>query len=418
MKIDLSNAFNNANREKFLDIVYQQFPEIYRFVWLCYGKESFLFFRDSEKIIRSRQGTQQGDPLASLLSCLIFHIAVVKINKLEGIKLNSWYMDDGNIIAHYKSISAIISIFDSLCKSIGVYLNTSKTEMAWVAGSPPSPNPLSNFPFKLCDINFMVVLGAPEGSVDWCDNYVLEKSVLKTQSIIDKLDLIKDSQISFLILRSCLSFSKMVYFLRTVPPGFLTRSTKSFDAAVIDALARLVNFRIDSQAYIQAQLSIAFGGLGLRNSTIHHSASFFSSIRVCLPRIKSLTNSIAVHSHNLMFSARALLADVLSDEAILTSSSQSALSAAIDQVNFQSLYDSADDANKARLLAVKQPHASDFFFAPPIAGLGLKLSSEDWEVAVAYKLGLKLNSTTFPCRSKGCSQLMDLQGLHSLRCGT
>lgn len=175
----------------------------------------------------------------------------------------------------------------------------------------------------------------------------------------------------------------MVYFLRTVPPGYLTRSTKSFDAIIVDALSRMVNFRIDSHAYIQAQLSIAFGGLGLRNSTTHHPASFYSSVRACLPRIKSSSNSLAIHSHNLMFSARALVANVLSDDVILSSPTQSALSAALDRAQFQSLYDNADETNKARLLATKQPHAADFLFAPPIAGLGLKLSSEDWGVAVA-----------------------------------
>lgn len=121
LKIDLSNAFNNVDRGKFLELVNQHFPELCRFVWLCYGKESYLFIRDSEKIIRSRQGTQQGDPLAFLLSCLVFNIVINEINQLEGIKLNSWFMDDGNIVADYKSVNAIISIFDRLCNSIGVF---------------------------------------------------------------------------------------------------------------------------------------------------------------------------------------------------------------------------------------------------------------------------------------------------------
>jgi hypothetical protein len=131
-----------------------------------------------------------------------------------------------------------------------------------------------------------------------------------------------------------------------------------------------------------------------------------------------LSNSFARISHNQMFEVRSQIAEILSEDEIMSSSSQAALSTKIDKIQFQSLFEDADETNKARLLAVKMPHASDFLFAPPIASLGLKLTSDEWSAAVAYKLGLNFNSTTYKCLSKGCNQMMDRQALHALRCGT
>jgi hypothetical protein len=119
-----------------------------------------------------------------------------------------------------------------------------------------------------------------------------------------------------------------------------------------------------------------------------------------------------------MVRARAALDAFIPEEDPLDDFSQSSLSARINKCQADIHFQSADNVNRARLIATSRKHAPDFLFAPPIASLGLKLNTNEWNVAVAYKLGLHVFSNPFRCGANGCSKNMDLQGLHTMRCGT
>ncbi|HYN44590.1 MAG TPA: reverse transcriptase domain-containing protein [Candidatus Limnocylindrales bacterium] len=418
LKIDLQNAFNNIDRGSALLLLHHHFPELYSFMSYMYGSSSYLFIRGMEKVILSSQGAQQGDPLGPLLSCLVFHVIVNRINALDDIKLNLWYMDDGAIIGHYKSIQKVLEILDELKDSLGVFLNEAKTEIIWLNDSPHPSDPFRDTNFKLTSPKEMEMLGAPLGTRQWCNDYVFKKAISKSQVVIDKLLGLNDSQIAFLLLRACLSYSKMVYFMRTVPVGYMSFVTKAFDNMILECLTNIISFKLSEPGYRQLQLNVSNGGLGIRNTNKHHPAAFYSSINDCMKMIRTLSNSIAIHSVRLSMIAAVDLFDNLPRDAIKSSSSQSMLSAHIDKAEADLLYNQADALNKARILASRRPHAADFLFAPPIAGLGLKLTSEEWSAAVAYKLGLNLNDSTFQCESHSCNKMMDLQGWHSMRCGT
>ena len=59
-KIDFENAFNSINRQFMLEKVFEIHPEVYKYSHSTYGQPSFLFYVDS--VIKSCEGTQQGDP--------------------------------------------------------------------------------------------------------------------------------------------------------------------------------------------------------------------------------------------------------------------------------------------------------------------------------------------------------------------
>ena len=56
LKIDFKNAFNSVRRDVVLKLVKDKLPEIYPFVYQCYGKESNLFFGDGS--FNSSKGVQ------------------------------------------------------------------------------------------------------------------------------------------------------------------------------------------------------------------------------------------------------------------------------------------------------------------------------------------------------------------------
>jgi hypothetical protein len=91
----------------------------------------------------------------------VFHEVVERINLVADVHLNSWYMDDGGIIAPPAAILRVLSVFDEKKSELGMFLNVSKTEVIWLSGVPPPLNPLSTFPFKVTPVSELEMLGSP-----------------------------------------------------------------------------------------------------------------------------------------------------------------------------------------------------------------------------------------------------------------
>lgn len=415
LKVDLRNAFNLVDRSAMLSFIHSSFPSLFSFAYFCYSLPSHLFVRGSEESIASAQGVQQGDPLGPLFACLVFHEVVKKINQLDGVRLNLWYMDDGGIIAPTDTIARVLEIFEQEKGRLGVHLNAAKTEIIWLSGHPPALDPFAAFAFKITSPDAMEMLGAPLGRPAHCEAFVLEKAVTRNEAMLEKLHSLNDPQVAFLLLRSCLSFCKMIYFMRCVPLDSMVNAAARFDALILSCLSKLINFKITPDAYTQLSLNVSNGGLGLRKVSDHHPAAFLASIRACLPIVRELTGLVGVRSAGAMARAEALLQPYALDLSKLHT--QADISAAMDGFVLNRLLQASSEVNCARLLSSASPHAGDFLFAPPIPGLGLKLLPVEWSLAVAYKLGLELLPEASVCSSNGCHAIMDPQALHAPRCG-
>ena len=98
LKIDFENAFNLINRQFMLEKVFEIHPEVYKYSRSAYNQPSFLFYGDS--VIKSCEGTQQGDPESpALFSDSIQDL----IDSLES-KINLWYLDDRNLSNDYRTV--------------------------------------------------------------------------------------------------------------------------------------------------------------------------------------------------------------------------------------------------------------------------------------------------------------------------
>ena len=86
--------------------------------------------------------------------------------------------------------------------------------------------------------------------------------------------------------------------------------------------------------------------------------------------------------------------------------------AAIDNV-VGILFDNCrDERDKARLLAGRAPHSSDWLLALPISSCGLRLDDETIRVAVGLRLGADIcEPHTCPCGS-----FVDSRGTHGMSC--
>ena len=74
LKLNFKNAFNTLRRDKMIESVKEYAPELFTFILSAYEQ---LFCGDH--ILESAEGVQQGDPLGSLLFCLVIQPLIVKL---------------------------------------------------------------------------------------------------------------------------------------------------------------------------------------------------------------------------------------------------------------------------------------------------------------------------------------------------
>ncbi len=94
LQVDLSNAFNMADRSVLLSEVQERIPEFFRWVEFCYGGASVLFFGSTT--LDCSTGLQQGNPLAPLLFSLVLMILCRRLKEeCEDLDLNVWWFSGG-----------------------------------------------------------------------------------------------------------------------------------------------------------------------------------------------------------------------------------------------------------------------------------------------------------------------------------
>ena len=124
LQVDLKNCFNQVDRGAMFQEVREHFPEIARFVEAAYGQSSLLNFGD--KTILSTTGTHQGCPLAPLLTALTIQPIAKKLQEVEGLRQNTWFLDDGELIGKKE---ALVRAWDILVEDgppRGLLLNPDK----------------------------------------------------------------------------------------------------------------------------------------------------------------------------------------------------------------------------------------------------------------------------------------------------
>ena len=119
-------------------------------------------------------GVQQGDPLGSLLFCLVLQKIIFTIGvdpTCNGLKFHSWYIDDGVVAGPSQAVKQVISILlHSQGPPLGLFLNTSKCELF-------SKSDLSTFPpdMKRSIVPNIEIFGAPIDDDNFRANFVAQK---------------------------------------------------------------------------------------------------------------------------------------------------------------------------------------------------------------------------------------------------
>ena len=412
LKIDFKNAFNMIRRDKILHLVKNKLPQIYNYVNQCYAESTSLRF--GGEIIQSNEGVQQGDPLGPFL----FSLGIQDLIKDCKSEFNCWYLDDGTLAGDAKSVLQDATKITLAANSHGLKVNPQKSELFLIR---PESNLCKNAPnffntimqgIKVVERTDLKLLGAP--IFPEAIETVLDPKIENLALMIERLKQI-DSHEALYLLRHCFAMPKLTYFLRTAPCFLKKNSLEKFDGIVKEALVNILNISLPQNAYSQATLPIANGGLGLRLATDIALVGFLSSVCATSETAQMLlppnqTNHTNEYWENAFLTWKQQTSQTTKPEVPIY---QSNWDKELIEYRYQEILHTAPSiAEKARILAVSSKSSSDWLHAIPIPSLGLKLDPMSLKIAC----GLRLGSTLCHPHKCICGVTVEANGRHGLSC--
>ena len=230
---------------------------------------------------------------------------------------------------------------------------------------------------------------------------------------MDRLNLLS-SHDALTILRSSLSTPKLVYTLRS-SPCTNHADLERFDSILRAGLSDILNTDITDIGWIQASLPIGEGGLGVRSAALLAPSAFLSSAVGTQELQNRILQSCLIGAdtdveHTLSIWQTRYHADTPNPD--MAHKQRAWDKAAIDDAVAILMANCRDGRDRARLLAVRAPHSSDWLHALPISACGLRLDDDTIRIAVGLRLGADIcEPHTCPCGT-----FVDSRGTHGLSC--
>ena len=166
----------------------------------------------------------------------------------------------------------------------GLHLSQEKSLVYCPEHDPQDLDPLSRGVTRV-EKKGIKLLGAPVGEVQY-EEEILEKRLISIQTLLDSLHTLDDPHLEYTLLRSCFSFPKFGYSLRTVDTSSHPSILQKFDSSVMEAMGGILGAPLPPAKQSQASLPVTLGGLGLRSAATHGPGAYLASLGVQLPSCK------------------------------------------------------------------------------------------------------------------------------------
>src|SRR5579872_5386502 len=403
VKLDFSNAFNCLSRTKMVESVHSLIPEIYSFCSSAYSQPTFLKYGD--KIIYSREGVQQGDPLGPLLFSLTIQPLLSELTSSFRIS----YLDDLTLGGQDAIVANDVKKVMEKGAELGLKLNISKCEI--ISQSLSHGDALLDS-FAQRTASEAELLGASLTSGGAMDRKLEKHSADLERAAVRLQDIQRHD--ALILLRRSLSAPKVMHTLRTSPCSQHHQLLK-LDKILKDPLCSLLNADLSETQWLQASLPVRRGGLGICSILQLALSAFLASYNApgelqlqILGNYSASVDLNYVKAESVWSSGHQVSAPVGTAACL-----QRNWDEPIVDNSFSRLFDSQSDAKeKARLLAVSAPKSSDWLHALPIASCGLRLDDEAVRIAAGLRLGSKLGEP----HECVCDSSVDPRGHHGLSC--
>jgi hypothetical protein len=330
--LDIVNMFNEVSRDSARKALEQtnHFHALLPYFDLMYGAANRCYFTTPDgttDFFLQHEGFPQGDPLATVLSCLVLHQLLLPLNsgladraaqrlraKLPGDDgfgshaATSSFIDDTFVFLDYQDLPWFLDTFQSLGLPLGIRLNRTKTKIFTTTASTDSadflfPSQLSNLQKALSSLDGassevrqgVRFLGGPLGSPAFAKNFLHDAALTfsqRTRRLASRLD---DKQTVAMLYKLCAlpSLSHLLpadVLLNTdySTPPCLTAWHSPLSQTIHEATDFILHHLSDSVAplsplsWLLAHHPVRQGGLGFRD---HSEASITAFI---VPLVRSL----------------------------------------------------------------------------------------------------------------------------------
>ena len=283
VSVDARNAFNTFSRQQMLNRMTVQTPTLAHFLNLIYGRitPDLILPSNPPLLLKSRKGTQQGDPASMLLFSLAIQPLVQRISTECRLSLNRWYPDDGTLIGPIHEVRKAMTILTQAGSHIGFSINVEKCRAFWPTTRPEKSLPLTeSFPMHVSGDGGISLLGAPLGTDTFMADFLDTK--IKTCSVsLSLLDDIPDARIRFHLHRVTGSVCRVEHSFRLTPPRVSLAPAIRFDDMQRAAYSRFNDVALSPSVSTQIGLPFRLGGHGFTplSPFVHasHAASLIES---------------------------------------------------------------------------------------------------------------------------------------------
>ena len=166
--VDSKNAFNSLNRRTALLNILQLCPSIARFLINTYRSEVNLYIGGS--VLKSLEGTTQGDPLGMIMYALASLPLIQSLSSPNILQV--WYADDASCAGKLNYIRSWWDMLLSTGPSYGYYPNASKTYLLVKEEHADAAREIFSDTGVSVELKGRKVLGSPIGSPEFIQESV------------------------------------------------------------------------------------------------------------------------------------------------------------------------------------------------------------------------------------------------------
>ncbi|CAE7336972.1 unnamed protein product [Symbiodinium natans] len=330
-------------------------------------------------------------------------------------------MDDAFLAGGCQPVAASLTRLVSAARQVGLQLNPQKCELIVCGGLTASVDARAfRAGIRVNASGNFLLLGAPIGQARYTEAATLAERVDKARPLLRAIAELPDPQTGLLLLRHCASFCKFVFALRVTPTQLLGSAATAFDSAVRECLESLCTGPLPEEAWQQASLSTASGGLGLRHAQLHAPAAYAASLAAVQPPALDKNFCQDWPASGAVAAASSVNECLLPDDQIPVpappTTKQQSLSQALDRALLIRLGAPTPgrEAFRAHLQLLQQPRAGAWLHAPPSEALGLHVDGPLFRVMVRLRLRLPVAASDAVCPL--CDGIADKFGDHARAC--
>ena len=297
-----------------------------------------------------------------------------------------------------------------------IFLNIPKSEAWWPSGSLKNQN-LFPSDIKIVEVG-TEMLGVPVGNTGFCQEF-FENKLTKVTDLLQRVDDLEDTQVSFMLISKCVAFCRFAFFARSSVNSATIDAFNDFDKMIRHALDQLLaGTGITDQQWTQARLSLKSGGLGLRSVYKHRYAAILASYASCSKLVTTVTKDLTeedffrrmkMSEHIRCYNSQVDPADAVTIGCI---GKQKELSEKINRKELLELTQPMDTVNKARMTCITGPLSSGWLNAVPHSSN--TMTSNEFRSLIKLRLGIPLYDTTLACDQ--CGTALDNFGIHAITC--